>query len=52
MKEILNRLFAHEELTHQEAYNLMANITRGAYNEAQIASLLTVFQMRRSEERR
>lgn len=46
MKEILNRLFAHEELTHQEAYGLMANITRGAYNEAQIASLLTVFQMR------
>lgn len=46
MKEILIRLFAHEELSHEEAYNLMKGITRGDYNEAQIASLLTVFQMR------
>lgn len=45
MKEILNRLFAHEELTHQEAYELMANITRGAYNEAQIASLLSLIHI-------
>ena len=46
MKEILIRLFAHEELSHGEACNLMKGITRGDYNEAQIASLLTVFQMR------
>lgn len=46
MKEILIRLFAHEELSHEEACNLMKSITRGDYNEAQIASLLTVFQMR------
>ena len=46
MKEILIRLFAHEELSHEEACNLMKGITRGDYNEAQIASLLTVFQMR------
>ena len=46
MKDILIRLFAHEELSHEEACNLMKGITRGDYNEAQIASLLTVFQMR------
>ena len=46
MKEILIRLFAHEELSYEEACNLMKGITRGDYNEAQIASLLNVFQMR------
>lgn len=46
MKEILIRLFAHEELTHDEAYALMRGITQGKYNDTQIASLLTVFQMR------
>ena len=35
MKEILIRLFAHEELSHEEACNLMKGITRGDYNEAQ-----------------
>lgn len=46
MKEILIRLFAHEELSHEEARELMKGITQGKYNETQIASLLTVFQMR------
>lgn len=46
MKEILNRLFAHEELTTEEAHHLMQGITNGLYNEAQIAALLTVYQMR------
>ena len=36
MKEILIRLFAHEELSHEEACNLMKGITRGDYNEAQM----------------
>lgn len=46
MKEILTRLFNHEELTQDEAYSLMQNITSGNYNEVQIAALLTVYQMR------
>lgn len=46
MKEILQRLFNHEELTQEESYRLLLDITTGLYNEIQIASLLTVFQMR------
>ena len=46
MKEILKRLFNHEELTREEACTLMKNITGEKYNNTQIASLLTVFQMR------
>lgn len=46
MKQILSRLFNHEELTSEEARTLLLNITTGRYNETQIASLLTVFQMR------
>lgn len=46
MKKILNRLFNHEVLTSQEACDLMKGITRGEYNDTQIAALLTVFQMR------
>lgn len=46
MKQILSRLFNHEELTVEEAKTLLLNITRGQYNDTQIASLLTVFQMR------
>ena len=46
MKEILKRLFSHEELTREEACGLLQNKTKGCYNDIQIASLLTVFQMR------
>ncbi len=46
MKEILTRLFAHETLTQREACILMQGITRGIYNDSQIASLLTVYRMR------
>ncbi len=46
MKEILTRLFAHEVLAQDEARTLMTGITKGEYNDAQVASLLTVFQMR------
>lgn len=46
MKQILSRLFNHEELTVEEAKTLLLNITKGQYNDTQIASLLTVFQMR------
>ena len=46
MKQILKRLFNHEELTREEARQLMESVTDGNCNDAQIAALLTVFQMR------
>lgn len=46
MKEILYRLFAHQYLGREEAYRILQNIAEGKYNEAQIASLITVFLMR------
>ena len=46
MKTILPRLFNHEELTAEESRQILLNISRGMYPEAQIAALLTVFQMR------
>lgn len=46
MKAILNRLFCHEELTSEETKQILLNITRQQYPDAQIAALLTAFQMR------
>ena len=46
MKAILTRLFAHEELSHEEARTLMQGITQGKYNDTQWESRLTVIQMR------
>ena len=46
MKQILTRLFAHEELTQEETRQLMLDISRGRYPEAQLAALLATFQMR------
>lgn len=46
MKTILTRLFNHEELTVEESKQILLNISREMYPEAQIAALLTVFQMR------
>lgn len=46
MKEILSRLFEHEKLTEQEAKYLLIQIAEGEFNNAQIASFLTVFLMR------
>jgi len=46
MKAMLDKLFNHEELKREEARNLLANITKGEYNEDQIAALLAVYRMR------
>lgn len=46
MKEILNRLYQQAYLQKQEAYDILVNISKGQYNPEQIASFLTVFQMR------
>ena len=46
MKTLLQRLFRHEELSREEACRLMQHITKGDYNDSQLASFLTVYQMR------
>lgn len=46
MKEILNRLINQESISSEEAKEVLVNISKGAYNENQIASFLTVFMMR------
>ncbi|MCC8142824.1 MAG: anthranilate phosphoribosyltransferase [Tannerellaceae bacterium] len=46
MKQILYRLFEHQYLGRDEAREILQNIASGKYNDAQIASLITVFLMR------
>jgi anthranilate phosphoribosyltransferase len=46
MKKILNKLFEHQRLTREEAYETLTEITRGEVNEAQMAAFLTVYLMR------
>ncbi len=46
MKNILYNLFEHRYLDRQEARDILQNIALGKYNDAQIASLITVFLMR------
>ena len=46
MKKILNRLIRHEQLSKEEASQMLINIADDKYNSSQIASFLTVFMMR------
>ncbi|WAC03394.1 anthranilate phosphoribosyltransferase [Lacinutrix neustonica] len=46
MKHILNRLINQENITSAEAKEVLVNISKGDYNQSQIASFLTVFMMR------
>lgn len=46
MKDILNRLFDYQKLSRQEAREVLTNIGNGQYNEAQIASFISVYIMR------
>lgn len=46
MKKILNKLFEHQKLSREEAYETLTEITRGEVNEAQMAAFLTVYLMR------
>ena len=46
MKKILNRLIRHEQLSKEEARQILINIADDNYNSSQIASFLTVFMMR------
>ena len=47
MKVILNQLIQHEQLTSEQARQVIINIADGKYNPSQIAAFLTVFMMRR-----
>ncbi|MCB0555011.1 MAG: anthranilate phosphoribosyltransferase [Phaeodactylibacter sp.] len=46
MKEILARLFEHERLSREEARQVLLDISHGKYNHLQVASFITVYQMR------
>jgi len=46
MKQTLNRLINHETISSEEAKQILINISKGDYNQSQIASFLTVFMMR------
>lgn len=46
MKAILNRLYNHERLTKEEAKQILMEISQEKFNEAHLASFMTVFMMR------
>ena len=46
MKEILNHLFKHNTLSKEEAKAVLTDIGSDKFNHSEIASFLTVFQMR------
>lgn len=46
MKEILDRMLNHEELTREDTKNILIGITRSEYPTEQITALLTGLQMR------
>lgn len=46
MKQILYRLFEHQNLSQNEARELLHKIASAEFNDTQIGALITVFQMR------
>lgn len=46
MKDILNRMLNHEELTREETKNILVGITKSDYPTEQITALITGLQMR------
>ncbi|MCB0594063.1 MAG: anthranilate phosphoribosyltransferase [Lewinellaceae bacterium] len=46
MKQILSRLYEHERLSREEARQVLLNISHGEYNHIQVASFITIYQMR------
>jgi len=46
MKVLLEKLFQHETLERADTHRLMLEIAQGKYNDAVLASFLTVFRMR------
>jgi len=46
MKKILQYLFEHKTLSLEQAKEVLINISKGLYNESEIASFITVYLMR------
>ncbi len=46
MKKILNQLFEHENLTKIQAKEVLINISKNVYNDAQVAAFISVYLMR------
>jgi anthranilate phosphoribosyltransferase len=46
MKELLNRLISHETISKEEAKQVLISISKGEFNDSQIAAFLTVYMMR------
>lgn len=46
MKKILNFLFEHKTLSSKQAKEVLLNISKGLYNESEIAAFITVYLMR------
>lgn len=46
MKNILEKLFEHKTLSRQEAFEVLYDLGKGAYNEHAITAFMTVFLMR------
>lgn len=46
MKEILNYLFDYKSLSEKQAYEVLLNISKGKYNESEMAAFMTVYLMR------
>jgi anthranilate phosphoribosyltransferase len=46
MKQILNQLFEHQQLTQAQARDVLINISQEKYNHAQIAAFISVYLMR------
>lgn len=46
MKEILNYLFEYKYLTEEQAYEVLLNISKGRYNNSEMAAFMTVYLMR------
>jgi anthranilate phosphoribosyltransferase len=46
MKKILQYLFEHKTLSREAAKELLLSMSSGAYNDSELASLMTVFLMR------
>lgn len=46
MKQVLNRLFNHQQLSRSESKEVLTRMSNGEYNEAQIAAFISVYLMR------
>ncbi|MBO9151017.1 anthranilate phosphoribosyltransferase [Chitinophaga sp. GCM10012297] len=46
MKKILNYLFEHKTFSRESAKEILTNISKGVYNESELAAFMTVFLMR------